>query len=146
MSLYSSGSEFEKTIFGECKWKKSISNYIPKRECVKKIIEKGESDEPTIKFIIKKASSRLKKPVRAYSALGSPLDWWHGIDGFFICSNHIITADATLNKNKVEKKADIMIRMIDIENPYKLINAIVEIFSFKLKVARKKKNRSGNKV
>lgn len=149
MSLYSTGREFEKTIFGKCLWEKDWLIYTPKRECVQEIIKKGESETPTILFIKKFVQKRLKRKVKVYSSLKSPLDLWHGIDGFFICGKHIITIDATLNREKTKKKTDLFIRQSDMEDPYKIINKITDIFSFKIKLGiskRRSKKRLSKKV
>lgn len=53
--------------------------------------------------------------VEVYNALKSPLDTFHGIDGFMVVNDKgediVITMDASLNKNKLEEgyKADIII-------------------------------------
>lgn len=49
--------------------------------------------------------------VRFFSALGTPLDVYHGVDGFFEHNGIIVTLDATINPNKDKDsiKADIIL-------------------------------------
>ena len=56
----------------------------------------GEEDYENLKF---------------YSALGTPLDIFHGVDGFFEYDGATVTMDATINKNKDQEsiKADVLL-------------------------------------
>ena len=45
-----------------------------------------------------------------YTAVGSPLDRFHGIDGFFECGGKRVTIDVTQNPNKTTYKADYVVR------------------------------------
>jgi hypothetical protein len=62
--------------------------------------------------------------LKLYSALGTPLDYLHGIDGFFEFKGRVVTFDLTINPNKDEYKADIIITPEMLEKPAELVNRI----------------------
>ncbi len=51
----------------------------------------------------------VDKVLRFYTAVGSTLDILHGVDGLFELGEYIVTVDLTLNPNKIEGKADVII-------------------------------------
>lgn len=44
-----------------------------------------------------------------YCSLGTTLDYYHGVDGFFCWNNKIVTFDLTTRDRKIDIKADITI-------------------------------------
>ena len=48
--------------------------------------------------------------VRFYSALGTVLDTFHGVDGWFEWRGRVVTIDLTANEHKDRCRADVMIR------------------------------------
>ena len=48
-----------------------------------------------------------------FSALGSPLDRFHGIDGFFQWRGTVVSIDLTIDPQKVKYKADIVVHESD---------------------------------
>lgn len=48
-----------------------------------------------------------------YSALHTPLDFFHGVDGFFVFRGSIVTVDVTKNPNKDHYKADLILQYSD---------------------------------
>ena len=54
-----------------------------------------------------------------YTAIGSTLDRFHGIDGFFSFDGIIVTLDITANMSKDEYKARVIVTIKDAENGYK---------------------------
>lgn len=45
-----------------------------------------------------------------YSALRTPLDYFHGVDGFFSFKGVVVTLDVTKNPDKEEYKADLIMQ------------------------------------
>lgn len=44
-----------------------------------------------------------------YTAVGSPLDFYHGVDCFFCFKGMIVTIDLTIDSSKQEAKADLVV-------------------------------------
>ncbi len=59
--------------------------------------------------------------LRFFSALGSPLDRFHGIDGFFEWRGTVVSIDLTTDPKKVEYKADIVIHDTDEDDSWMTI-------------------------
>src|SRR3989344_3849196 len=53
--------------------------------------------------------------LRLYSSVNSPLDYFHGVDGFFEFQGQVITIDVTTNSRKVTAKADFVIHPTDLD-------------------------------
>jgi hypothetical protein len=47
--------------------------------------------------------------LKLYTALNTPLDYYHGVDCFFEFNGEVVTIDLTLNLNKPDVKADVRI-------------------------------------
>lgn len=47
--------------------------------------------------------------LKLYTALKSPLDFYHGIDGMFSFRGKIVTIDVTMNPHKDRYKADVIV-------------------------------------
>ena len=50
-------------------------------------------------------------PVKFYTAVGTPLDIYHGTDALFEIAGQDITIDVTINPEKVEAKADVVVQL-----------------------------------
>ncbi len=68
-----------------------------------------------LKSAVSSKLTNVDEVLRFYTAIGSPLDVLHGVDGFFEVGDHIVTVDLTLNSDKVIAKADVVI-LADNEN------------------------------
>lgn len=53
--------------------------------------------------------------LRLYSSVNSPLDYFHGVDGFFEFRGQVVTIDVTTNSRKVTAKADFVIHPADLD-------------------------------
>lgn len=53
--------------------------------------------------------------LKLYTAIGSPMDRFHGVDGFFEFMGQIVTIDLTINSRKDYYKADVIITESDVE-------------------------------
>lgn len=51
--------------------------------------------------------------LRFYTAVGSPLDYFHGVDGFFEYRGKIVTIDVTVDPGKLTAKADLVVNVSD---------------------------------
>jgi len=77
-----------------------------------------------LKSAVSSKLTNVDEVLRFYTAIGSPLDVLHGVDGFFEIGNHIVTLDLTLNSDKIIAKADVVI-LADDENG--MTNEIIEL-------------------
>jgi hypothetical protein len=53
--------------------------------------------------------------LKLFTAVGSPLDFFHGVDAFFELRGKIVTIDVTINPNKCVAKADMVLNVSDLE-------------------------------
>lgn len=51
-----------------------------------------------------------------HNALGTSLDYHHGVDFFFVFGGKIITIDLTTNEDKIFAKADFVLQKVVVEN------------------------------
>lgn len=54
------------------------------------------------------------RELRLFSAVNSPLDFFHGVDGWFEFRGRVVTMDVTTNPHKLSAKADFIIRPEDL--------------------------------
>lgn len=54
--------------------------------------------------------------VALYTAVGSALDFFHGVDAFVEWRGEIVTIDLTVNPYKVRHKADVIVGPVDFES------------------------------
>lgn len=65
-----------------------------------------------------------------FTAVGTALDRFHGIDGFFVLDRkHFVTLDVTMNPHKDEYKADVVLNPELIENLENAAREIVQFFN-----------------
>lgn len=62
-----------------------------------------------LKSAVSSKLTNVDKVLRFYTAIGSPLDVLHGVDGFFEIGDCVVTVDLTLNSDKIIAKADVVI-------------------------------------
>lgn len=120
------GKFFEKAVFKSCVETDSVSsmNYSDSLEWVKNHQpEKNLNNPETIdcaqlsqlKSMIASKLPHVNEVLRFYTAIGSSLDILHGIDGVFELGEYQVTVDLTLNPEKVNGKADVIILADDEE-------------------------------
>lgn len=68
-----------------------------------------------LKSAVSSKLPNVDEVLKFYTAIGSSLDRFHGVDGFFELGDHIVTVDLTLDPDKVIAKADVVI-LADDEN------------------------------
>lgn len=110
------GRLFEIDVLGECNWREE--EYVPFWKCVR-IVKHHQPSRlgPDGERLQQMVSQILGSPVRFYTAIGSPLDHYHGVDGFFEHGRAVVTIDLTTNPNKLEYKADIVLFPEDFDDP-----------------------------
>jgi hypothetical protein len=54
--------------------------------------------------------------LRLFSAVGTPLDRYHGADGFFVFRGKMVTLDVTINSCKDEGRADFVLQRAELED------------------------------
>jgi hypothetical protein len=57
-----------------------------------------------------------KDELRYYIAVGTEMDFWHGIDSVFVWRDLVVTIDITADPEKKEHKSDFLIRPSDVES------------------------------
>lgn len=103
------GHLFEEEVIGSCKVRWDRSRYYPYRLCIeatKRCQPKGT--RPRVVSLETAISSTIGQPVKFFTAVGTPMDVLHGVDGFFECGEVQVTLDLTLNPHKTSHKADIV--------------------------------------
>ncbi len=113
------GGIAEKELIGSSGFEKNKEHfeYIPRRQAfeVVKSMQKFDSTDPDPDFanavhaLIFEELGLSAENLHFYSAVGSPLDLFHGVDAWFELDNgKRVTIDLTMNPNKDEYKADIV--------------------------------------
>lgn len=127
MLLYT-GHLFEEEVFGRCRAK--ANGYIPYRQALAEVEANQPWDptDPGTRFandLHAEVASALGLDdwtgLRFFTAIGSALDRYHGIDAFFRFGIAIVTLDVTLNDAKRNGyKADIIVPSAAVEEaPYR---------------------------
>lgn len=63
--------------------------------------------------------------VRFYSALGTPLDFYHGVDCWVEFGGRVVTIDLTANIHKDHHKADVVVHPEDLEDEGKRLASYI---------------------
>lgn len=113
------GRLFEEEVLGKCRgewsgymsWKDSLvyaANHQPKG---------WDPSDPSLKdandfhaLVAMELGIESWDELRLFSSVHTPLDWYHGVDGFFVFKGKVVTIDVTLNPNKDEAKADFVVQ------------------------------------
>lgn len=111
------GILLEEEVLLECLWSGN-GEYVPYCRSMN-MVKKYQPWDPTdpssraannLQVLIAEALSiEDYSEVKLYTAVGSPLDIWHGIDGFVEWMGFTVTIDLTANPLKESYKADIII-------------------------------------
>ncbi|MCR4279667.1 MAG: hypothetical protein NUV78_02955 [Candidatus Zambryskibacteria bacterium] len=117
------GSEIEEEVVGRCmlKWN---GKHVPYQQSMRSVManQPWDPSDPEPKFandLHASVALALKlddwSRLKLYTAVGSPLDYYHGVDCFFEFEGLIVTIDVTVNPNKLEYKADLVLNVSDLE-------------------------------
>jgi hypothetical protein len=118
------GHLFESQVLGECrvKWDGSYRSYASSMELVR-ANQPGDPMDPATRtandlhaLVAEQLGLDDYAKLGFYTAVRSPLDFFHGVDAFFEFQGVVVTMDLTLNPHKDEAKAHIVIHPKDLEN------------------------------
>lgn len=126
MSFGYTGRLYEREVLGSCKVAWDGKSYVAYDEALHGVIEGQPWDprDPT-----PRAASDLHASIALalgiedwsklglFTAVGSPLDFFHGIDGFIAYRGRYVTFDVTTNPHKDEAKADFVVTEDDLNQP-----------------------------
>lgn len=129
--LLKDGVVFETEVLGRCKV--SYNGYL----AYKPAREQAAKNQPTRKSqVIKEIEQVFEKnagsKIKFFTAVGSALDLYHGVDGWFEFNGEVVTIDITRNLEKVFAKADIVIQPEDLKNVPLLAARIAREFITKM--------------
>lgn len=109
------GKDLEKGIFGSTNAEFESASYVPYKEAMQVVLE---SDPGPLSDSISELKSKVFNNIspesgyiRVRSALGTPLDIYHGVDAVMEYEGKIATIDVTSNPEKIVSgaKADIIL-------------------------------------
>ena len=111
------GKFFEGAVLGECT--ASWDGYMSYKEAMCAVRQAQPGGDPTdpVKdtasdlhvFVCEELGCDDYSFVKFFTAIGSPLDFFHGVDAWFEFNGRVVTIDVTLNPNKEKPKADLVI-------------------------------------
>ncbi len=121
------GKMFEADVLGECvvRWD---GQYVSFR----KSMEMARNSQPRqigwVGIQLQKSVSEiLGCSAQLFTSINTPLDRFHGIDGWFEVGNGTLTLDLSLNPHKDSYKADLIVSEDDVETVDKLYGLAREI-------------------
>ncbi len=120
MNAYT-GRLFEEEVVRRCLW--VCADYVPFRKAMA-MVKRFQPWDPTDPsspavndfhaLVCLELGVEDYSVVKFYTAVGSPLDRFHGIDSFIEWNGVVVTFDLTINSKKDEYKADIILHEEDI--------------------------------
>jgi len=110
------GKFFEGAVLGRCfgKW----DGYMTFKKAMEavKLGQPGDPTDPEQRtandlhaLVCEELGLEDYSKLQFFTAVESPLDYYHGVDGWFEFSGKVVTIDVTLNPKKELPKADIII-------------------------------------
>ncbi len=109
------GHLFEERVIGKCSV--SWDGYVSYREALSLARENQPPlRTPTVAKIARTLREELGDSARVCTAVGTPLDIFHGVDGFVEFKGVVVTFDLTKNPHKDSGKADIIISPDDLSD------------------------------
>ncbi len=112
------GRIFEEEILGACLWSWRGAGYLSYSRCVREVMRHQPADPADPKnraandlhFLVAEALGEEDcSQLGLYTAVGSPLDRFHSVDGFFLWNRAVVTVDLTCNGKKETYRADFII-------------------------------------
>lgn len=104
------GRQFEKEFLGHCLW--HWQGNVPFEKALNRVKESQPWDptDPGLEanslannlhaYVCLELGLEDWSQVALYTAIGSPLDRWHGVDGFFEFKGEVVTIDVTTDPRK----------------------------------------------
>ena len=129
--LFQDGCQFEEEVLGRCmvrysgymQWAKAaqlVRNHQPARKT------------EILAALEREFERRVGEQVPFYTAVGSSMDFDHGVDGFCEFRGVVVTIDVTKNPEKTCGKADVVVHPDDLENLPALTARIARVLVSKI--------------
>lgn len=137
----SDGMDVEHALLGSVQEQKNDGEYIPFAEAVAKAKEKQPNPFDRSKIIkdlrLKIAERCLDKEeaVKFYTAVGTALDVYHGVDAFFEQGGRRVTVDVSM-REKESYKADVLL-IVDMDEEGNVVVSPDEIEQVSKDIARR---------
>lgn len=137
-NIANSGQLFEEEILGHCRvsWN---GEYLPWGKAVWQVRKNQPWNTfcPEILFL-RTVLDKLKKELRIsaefYTAVGTALDVYHGVDGYFYFRGIMVTVDASL-RNKNAFRTDLLLGEEDTQDPSGFAHRVADSFREKMRRA-----------
>lgn len=125
------GHLFEEEVLGRCRVRHN--GYLRWREAA----TLARASQPTcqtatVALLERIVSKKIGAAVRCFTAIGTPLDYFHGVDGFFEFHGTVVTIDVTHNPHKDTGKADLIVHPDDLGDLSELAARVAREFATKL--------------
>lgn len=111
--LFQDGCVFEVEVLGRCMCKCTGK---PEKQTAFAQVRQHQPTRKTSTVVALECAfeNALGMPVRFYTAVGSALDFYYGIDAFIEFNGQIVTIDLTMNDEKVCGRADVIVHKNDL--------------------------------
>lgn len=127
----SDGEDVERAVLGSPKKKEENNEYVPFQEAIRQVKE----DQPSPferSLIVKELRNKIAanctdktEAVKFFTAVGTPLDIYHGIDAFFEQGLRRVTLDISM-REKRSFKADVLMK-VDMDRDGNIIVEPIEL-------------------
>jgi hypothetical protein len=120
------GRIFEEEVLGHCTVQWDGRTYLRYREAMD-LVRMHQPWLPTApsQFLPRQLHAAVAKAlgvdtqkIALYTAVGSPLDRFHSVDGFVEFEGSVVTIDVTINRHKDAYRADVILSEDDVENNF----------------------------
>ncbi len=112
------GHLFEEEVIGRCRV--THNGHMRWREAMELVRKNQPAALPiTARRLRNRVAERIGDTVgtlKFFTAVGTPLDFFHGVDGFFEFKGVVVTIDVTMNPHKDSGKADIIVQKDDLND------------------------------
>ncbi len=121
------GRMFERRVLGECK--ASYKGYMTRREAAA-LVRRHQPRQVAgdAANLLAEVRRQTKSAVQFFTAVGSAMDYCHGVDAFFEFAGLIVTIDVTKNSAKDAGKADLVVCEDDLSDISALAARVVREF------------------
>lgn len=104
------GHLFEEEMLGKCNVSYRGTMRYETRETALATARKSQpqTKSPVGRFLEKEVSQLLGRDVQYFTAVRTGLDFFHGVDAFFVFEGLVVTVDVTINPEKDACKAEVL--------------------------------------
>ncbi len=110
--LFADGHEFEVECLGRCQAR--YSGYLSWTEAAEQVRKHQPAKKTKMVAALEREFERRGVPARFCTAVGSAMDYHHGVDGYFDFCGVMVTLDVTKNAEKTVGKADVVVHPDDL--------------------------------